>query len=89
MPPDNSKFKSTKTYINGKEISCEIYEFDNLDYINDIDDFGLHFDPAEKEIALSFQLDMNFVEFAKLLGIWDKLRWYQKLWCRICSWFGI
>lgn len=87
MPPDNSKFKDAKFYIDGKEIPCEIHEVKDLDYSNDIDNFGLHFNPEETNLSLHFQSKLSSVWYAKLLGIWDRLNWYQKLWLRIISLF--
>lgn len=83
MPPDNSKFENAKFYIDGKEIPCEIVSIENLDYTNDIDDFGLHFNP-EKEATLSCSINkFSFISYLKLIGYWDYLEWYRKLWIRI------
>ena len=80
MPPDNSKFKDAKFYIDGKEIPCEIHEVENLNYTNDIDDFGLHFNP-KKEATLNLSVNrFFFIKYLKLIGYWESLEWYRKLW---------
>lgn len=83
MPPDNSKFENAKFYIDGKEIPCEIVSVDIAKNLNDIDDFGLHFDP-EKETTLSCSISkFSFISYLKLIGYWNYLEWYRKLWIRI------
>lgn len=90
MPTGSNEFENPKFYIDGKEIPCEIHNVDTVIYNpdNDIDDFGLHFDPDEKIISLTCKNKLNSVLFAKLLGVWDLLRWYQKLWIRFTDLFG-
>ena len=84
----NYNFKNTKIYIDGKEVPCETYEIEDLEYNNDIDDFGLHFNPDEEDVLLTFQSKINSLLYTKIIGIWDELKWYQKLWIRIISLFG-
>jgi hypothetical protein len=83
MPPENFKLSDSKFYIDGKEVPCEIVSIETIDSSeNDIDDFGLHFNP-EKETSLTFELsNINDVAMLQLAGVWDILKWYQKLWIK-------
>jgi hypothetical protein len=87
MPPKDCKFKPTKFYINGKEIPCEIHNIETTTVHDDIDDFGLHFNP-NKEVSLSLEsCKFSSKQFSKLFGIWDTLKWHQKLRIIISDWF--
>ena len=86
----NYNFKNTKFCINGEEIPCEIKSVnitEGLDDISDVDDFGLHFNSNE-EATLTVKTKLTNVQAWKIIGEWDKLRWYQKLWIRFTDWFG-
>ncbi len=60
---------------------------DTNDVVDDIDDFGLHFNP-EKEASVTIDLSyINSKIIWKMFGLWEQLKWYEKLWLNIYSWF--
>jgi len=87
MPPKDGlvDLSNYKIAINGKEMPCELKEFtiDDEKKIDDIDDFGLRNNSFNK---CSFQVSMdkrNQIKLLKIIGIWETLKWYQKLWINI------
>jgi hypothetical protein len=67
-------------YIDGKKIPCGIAEVKTISNPkNDIDDFELPFN-LEKETSFACELsDFDTVSILKIVGVWEILKWYQKL----------
>lgn len=79
MLPKDCNISKANIYINGKEIPCEICEINTIDNLNDIDDFGLHFNPY-KDVSLSLEnCKFNNKQILILTGVWSIMKWYQKL----------
>jgi hypothetical protein len=87
MPPEDFNTSNTKIYFNGKEIPCKTYVFQVKDISNDIDDFGTHFNQNHETTFTCSLSKVNVRNFSKLIGVWDNLKWYQKLWIIITDWF--
>jgi hypothetical protein len=89
MPPKDYNISNPKPYMNGKEIPFIVNNIKIMTDFNDNEDSSIHFNP-EKETSLTFEsCKFSSKQFSKLFGIWEKLKWHQKLRIIISDWFKL